>query len=115
MKSSARHAGIVIFSFFDEADALFAKRTAVKDSHDRYANVSAAFLLQRMEEYDGMLILATNLKDHFDDAFVRRIRFAVKFRNLDRAGRERLWRTVLEGGLPVLGMWTLERWRRPRS
>ena len=87
--------------FFDEADALFAKRTAVRDSRDRYANVSAAFLLQRMEEYDGILILATNLKDHFDDAFVRRIRFAVKFRNLDKEGRERLWRKVLEGDPPV--------------
>ncbi|MCM1539753.1 MAG: ATP-binding protein [Blautia sp.] len=87
--------------FFDEADALFAKRTAVKDSHDRYANVSAAFLLQRMEEYEGILILATNLRDHFDDAFVRRIRFAVRFRNLDREGRERLWKKCLEGGRPV--------------
>lgn len=87
--------------FFDEADALFAKRTAVRDSHDRYANVSASFLLQRMEEYEGILILATNLRDHFDDAFVRRIRFAVKFRNLDREGRERLWRKVLEGDRPV--------------
>ncbi len=87
--------------FFDEADSLFARRTAVRDSHDRYANVSAAFLLQRMEEYDGILILATNLKDHFDDAFVRRIRFAVKFRNLDREGRQRLWEKELEGGLPL--------------
>ncbi|MDE6926881.1 MAG: AAA family ATPase [Acetatifactor sp.] len=87
--------------FFDEADALFAKRTAVRDSHDRYANVSASFLLQRMEEYDGIVILATNLKDHFDDAFVRRIRFVVRFRNPGREDRERLWRKVLEGGLPV--------------
>lgn len=87
--------------FFDEADAVFTKRTAVKDSHDRYANVSAAYLLQRMEEYEGILILATNLKDHFDDAFVRRIRFVVKFRGLDGEGRERLWRKALEGNLPV--------------
>lgn len=87
--------------FFDEADALFAKRTAVKDSHDRYANVSAAYLLQRMEEYDGILILATNLKDHFDDAFVRRIRFVIKFRSPDREGRERLWKKALEGEPPV--------------
>ncbi len=87
--------------FFDEADAVFTKRTAVKDSHDRYANVSAAYLLQRMEEYEGILILATNLKDHFDDAFVRRIRFVVKFRGLDGEGRERLWRKALKGNLPV--------------
>lgn len=91
----ARRGGYLLF--FDEADALFAKRTAVRDSHDRYANVSAAFLLQRMEEYEGILILATNLRDHFDDAFVRRIRFAVKFRNLDKKGREQLWRKALEG------------------
>lgn len=87
--------------FFDEADALFAKRTAVRDSHDRYANVSAAYLLQRMEEYDGILILATNLRDHFDDAFVRRIRFVIKFRSPDRKVRERLWRKALERELPV--------------
>lgn len=87
--------------FFDEADSLFAKRTAVKDSHDRYANVSTAHLLQRMEEYDGMMILATNLKDSFDDAYVRRIRFVVKFGKLQREGRERLWRKVLEGEPPV--------------
>lgn len=92
---AARRGGYLLF--FDEADALFAKRTAVRDSHDRYANVSAAFLLQRMEEYEGILILATNLRDHFDDAFVRRIRFAVKFRNLDKQGREQLWRKALEG------------------
>ncbi|MDE5891365.1 MAG: ATP-binding protein [Acetatifactor sp.] len=83
--------------FFDEADALFAKRTAVRDSHDRYANVSASYLLQRMEEYNGILILATNLKDHFDDAFVRRIRFVIKFRNPDEKVREKLWRKALEG------------------
>lgn len=87
--------------FFDEADALFAKRTAIRDSHDRYANVSAAYLLQRMEDYDGILILATNLRDNFDDAFVRRIRFVVKFRNPDREGRERLWKKLLEGEPPV--------------
>lgn len=83
--------------FFDEADSLFAKRTAVRDSHDRYANVSAAYLLQRMEDYRGILILATNLKDHFDDAFVRRIRFVIKFRNPDAGVREKLWRKALEG------------------
>ncbi|MDE7222534.1 MAG: ATP-binding protein, partial [Acetatifactor sp.] len=83
--------------FFDEADALFANRTAVRDSHDRYANVSAAYLLQRMEDYRGILILATNLKDHFDDAFVRRIRFVIKFRNPDKEVRERLWKKALEG------------------
>ncbi|MCM1119694.1 MAG: ATP-binding protein [bacterium] len=87
--------------FFDEADALFSKRTGVKDSHDRYANVSASYLLQRMEDYEGILILATNLKDHFDDAFLRRIRFVIRFRNLDREGREQLWYRALAGKPPA--------------
>lgn len=87
--------------FFDEADALFAKRTGIQDSHDRYANVSTSYLLQRMEEYRGVLILATNLIDHFDDAFVRRIRFVIRFRNLDDKGRKLLWERALSGGLPV--------------
>lgn len=87
--------------FFDEADALFAKRTGIQDSHDRYANVSTSYLLQRIEEYDGMLILATNLMNHFDDAFVRRIRFVIKFQNLDKKGRELLWEKALTCGLAL--------------
>ncbi len=86
--------------FFDEADALFSKRTDIKDSVDRYANVSTAYLLQRMEGFDGILILATNLLNHFDDAFLRRIRFLVKFRNLDEKERETLWEKLLEGDPP---------------
>lgn len=81
--------------FFDEADALFGKRTGIQDSHDRYANVSTAYLLQRMEEYEGIVILATNLLDHFDDAFLRRIRFVLRFRNLEREDRERMWERAL--------------------
>ncbi len=87
--------------FFDEADALFGKRTTIKDSHDKYANVSASYLLTRMEEHQGILILATNLKDNFDDAFARRIHFMVKFNNLDCEGRIRLWKKVLEGTPPA--------------
>lgn len=87
--------------FFDEADALFGKRTGIQDSHDRYANVSTAYLLQRMEEYEGIVILATNLLDHFDDAFLRRIRFVIRFRNPDRWERERMWERFLKGALPV--------------
>lgn len=83
--------------FFDEADALFARRTNIQDSHDKYANISTAYLLQRIEEYDGIVILATNLMDHFDNAFVRRIRFVIKFHDLDAEGRRRLWEKVLEG------------------
>ncbi len=89
--------------FFDEADALFSRRTSIRDSHDKYANISTAYLLQRMEEYDGIVILATNLMDHFDDAFVRRIRFVVKFHDLDTEGRRRLWEKVLEGSPGVSG------------
>lgn len=87
--------------FFDEADALFGKRTTVKDSHDKYANISASYLLSQVEEYEGILILATNLKDNFDDAFVRRIQFVIKFRNPDSEDRQRLWKKVLEGTPPV--------------
>lgn len=93
-RAAGRERGVL---FFDEADALFGKRTGIRDAHDRYANVSTAYLLQRIEEYDGVVILATNLLDHFDDAFVRRIRFVIKFRNLDREDRERMWRKALEG------------------
>jgi SpoVK/Ycf46/Vps4 family AAA+-type ATPase len=67
--------------FFDEADALFGKRSEVKDAHDRYANIELGYLLQRMEEYEGVAILATNLRQNLDDAFVRRLRFIVEFRS----------------------------------
>lgn len=87
--------------FFDEADTLFARRTDIQDSHDKYANISTAYLLQRIEEYDGIVILATNLMDHFDNAFVRRIRFVIKFHNLDSEGRRRLWEKAL-GGSPAV-------------
>lgn len=87
--------------FFDEADALFSKRTGIQDARDKYANVSTSYLLQRIEEYDGMLIMATNLLNHFDDAFVRRIRFVIKFRDLDEGGRELLWEKALANELPV--------------
>lgn len=65
--------------FFDEADALFGKRTEVKDAHDKYANIETAFLLQRIEDYEGLLILATNRKNNIDDAFLRRFRYVVDF------------------------------------
>jgi SpoVK/Ycf46/Vps4 family AAA+-type ATPase len=71
--AEAERAGWVLF--FDEADALFGKRTGVKDSHDRYANLEVGYLLQRIEEYNGLVILATNLKASLDPAFTRRIRY----------------------------------------
>lgn len=65
--------------FFDEADALFGKRTDVRDSHDRYANIEVSYLLARMEEYEGLSILSTNFKSNIDDAFLRRFHFIVSF------------------------------------
>ena len=80
---------------FDEADALFGKRSEVKDAHDRYANVEVAYLLQRMESFDGMSILTTNLRNNLDAAFIRRLRFVLEFPVPDRAAREALWRKEL--------------------
>jgi len=85
----AEGAGAVLF--FDEADALFGKRTEVKDSHDRYANIEVSYLLQRMECYTGLAILATNLKGHLDTAFLRRLRYVIDFPFPDAALRRRIW------------------------
>jgi SpoVK/Ycf46/Vps4 family AAA+-type ATPase len=87
--------------FFDEADALFGKRSEVKDSHDRYANIEVAYLLQRMEEYDGIVILATNLRKNMDAAFVRRMRFIIDFPFPDATDRERIWRTIFPDTVPL--------------
>ena len=80
--ADAERAGAVLF--FDEADALFGKRSTVKDSHDRYANVEVAYLLQRLEDYNGLVILASNLKSNVDAAFLRRVRFVVQFPRASR-------------------------------
>lgn len=86
--------------FFDEADALFGKRSETKDAHDRYANVQTSYLLQKMEEYDGIVILASNFLQNFDEAFKRRIKFIIDFTLPDRDRRERIWRSVLPRDLP---------------
>lgn len=86
--------------FFDEADSMFAKRTEVKSSNDRYANLEVNYLLQRMESYDGVTVLATNLEQGLDDAFKRRIRFLIHFEIPDAAERERLWRSMLPAQAP---------------
>jgi SpoVK/Ycf46/Vps4 family AAA+-type ATPase len=80
--------------FFDEADALFGKRSEVRDAHDRYANIEISYLLQRMEEYDGMVILATNLSKNLDDAFVRRMHFTLEFPFPDVKHRRRIWEKI---------------------
>ncbi|MEB3292235.1 MAG: ATP-binding protein [Synechococcales bacterium] len=86
---------------FDEADALFGKRSDVKDSHDRYANMEVAYLLQRIEAYRGLAILTTNLKDSIDQAFLRRIRFVVQFPFPDVAQRTEIWRRVFPPATPT--------------
>ncbi|WP_217909766.1 ATP-binding protein [Pseudenhygromyxa sp. WMMC2535] len=80
---------------FDEADALFGKRTEVKDAHDRYANVEVGYLLQRMESFTGVAILTTNLRSNIDAAFIRRLRFVIEFPMPDVARREQLWAQAL--------------------
>ena len=87
-----RAAGKNWILFFDEAESLFSKRTAVNDARDRYANQQVAYLLQRIEEYDGVVILASNLREHIDDAFTRRFDSIIYFPTPDAKAREVLWR-----------------------
>ena len=87
--------------FFDEADALFGKRSEVKDAHDRYANIEIAYLLQKMEEYSGIVILTTNLQKNMDDAFLRRIRFIINFPFPDETYREKIWLNIFPAPTPV--------------
>jgi SpoVK/Ycf46/Vps4 family AAA+-type ATPase len=99
---AAEEGGVVLL--FDEADALFGKRTEVKDSHDRYANVETSYLLQRMEAYRGLAVLTTNLKSALDAAFLRRIRFVVQFPFPDLALRAEIWRRVFPPATPREGL-----------
>jgi SpoVK/Ycf46/Vps4 family AAA+-type ATPase len=87
--------------FFDEADALFGKRSEVKDAHDRYANIETAYLLQKMEEYSGVVILATNLKMNLDEAFLRRLHFVVDFPMPEEVDRLRIWKSTIPPQLPL--------------
>jgi SpoVK/Ycf46/Vps4 family AAA+-type ATPase len=86
---------------FDEADAIFGKRSEVKDARDRYANVEVAYLLQRMEQFEGIAILTTNLRSNIDDAFLRRLDVLIDFPMPDPAGRRQLWERQLRPELPV--------------
>jgi len=95
---AAEQGGAILF--FDEADALFGKRSEVKDSHDRYANIEINYLLQRMEAFSGLAILATNMKGSLDTAFMRRLRFVVNFQFPGPGERKRLWRGALPPGVP---------------
>lgn len=87
--------------FFDEADALFGKRSEVKDAHDRYANVEISYLLQKMEEYTGIVILATNLNQNLDDAFSRRLHFKLEFPFPEKKQRGLIWRGMFPEGAPL--------------
>lgn len=86
--------------FFDEADALFGKRSEVRDSHDRYANIEVGYLLQRMEEYEGIAILATNFRKNMDEAFVRRLHFTIEFPFPDDTDRLRIWQGIWPADTP---------------
>jgi SpoVK/Ycf46/Vps4 family AAA+-type ATPase len=90
--------------FFDEADALFGKRSEVKDSHDRYANIEVSYLLQRMEAYRGLAVLTTNRRSALDDAFLRRLRFVVEFPFPDTAARAEIWRRIYPRQTPTQGL-----------
>lgn len=89
--------------FFDEADALFGRRSEVKDAHDRYANIEINYLLQRMEEFEGLAILATNQRKNMDDAFFRRMHFAVEFPFPDQEHRLAIWKQHFPDTAPVAG------------
>lgn len=88
--------------FFDEADALFGKRTEVADAHDRYANIETSYLLQKVEEYEGVVILASNLRENMDEAFTRRLRFIVEFPFPDEASRALIWKSHFPAKAPVV-------------
>jgi ATP-dependent 26S proteasome regulatory subunit len=99
---AAEEGGAILL--FDEADALFGKRSEVKDSHDRYANIEVSYLLQRMEAYRGLAILTTNQKGALDPSFLRRIRFVVQFPFPDAAQRTEIWRRVFPVDTPTEGL-----------
>ena len=87
--------------FFDEADALFGKRSEVNDAHDRYANIEVGYLLQKMEEYDGIAILATNLRQNMDEAFLRRMHVILEFTFPDENYRKSIWQSIFPGAAPL--------------
>src|SRR5262249_41009813 len=96
---AAEDGGAVLL--FDEADAIFGKRSEVRDSHDRYANLEVSYLLQRMESYRGLAILTTNMKQSLDTAFLRRLRFIVQFPFPGAVERKRIWEHVFPKAAPL--------------
>jgi hypothetical protein len=96
---AAENASAILF--FDEADALFGKRSEVRDSHDRYANIEISYLLQKMEAYEGAAILATNLSQNIDESFARRFATTIRFPSPDEPARERIWTTIWPAETPL--------------
>jgi hypothetical protein len=99
--TAARRANAIVF--LDEAEALLGKRSEVKDAHDRYANIEIAYLLQKLEDHDGIVMLATNLKHNIDDAFSRRMQYVIDFPRPDESERERIWRGMFPSRAPLDG------------
>ncbi|MCC5659042.1 ATP-binding protein [Nostoc sp. XA010] len=99
---AAEQGGVILL--FDEADALFGKRSEVKDARDRYANIEVSYLLQRMECYPGLAVLTTNIKSAIDTAFMRRIRFVVQFPFPDAVQRAEIWRRIFPCDTPTQGL-----------
>ena len=99
---AAEDGGAILF--FDEADALFGKRSEVKDSHDRYANIEVNYLLQRMESFGGLAILASNMRGALDVAFTRRLRFILNFPFPNVSDRERMWRKAFPAKTPLAAL-----------
>jgi hypothetical protein len=97
--TTAEHANAILL--FDEADAIFGRRSEVKDAHDRYANLEISYLLQKMEQYEGIAILATNLRQNLDEAFVRRLAFIVQFPFPDETMRRRIWGGIWPASVPL--------------
>lgn len=87
--------------FFDEADSLFGRRSEVKSSNDRYANLETSYLLQRIEEYEGMVVLATNYLNNIDEAFMRRLKFIIQFQLPDAASRKKIWQVTMPEDAPL--------------
>ncbi|HET9579138.1 MAG TPA: ATP-binding protein [Usitatibacter sp.] len=96
--AAARNGNAILF--FDEADAIFGRRSEVKDAHDRYANIEVAYLLQKLEDHDGVVVLASNLKRNIDEAFARRLHYVVDFPTPDAPQREALWRGMFPARAP---------------
>jgi hypothetical protein len=95
---AAEDGGVILQ--FDEADALFGRRSEVKDSHDRHANIEVSYLLQRLEAYSGLCILTTNMRDNIDEAFLRRLRFVIEFRFPSREDRQKIWQRIFPEDVP---------------